>query len=108
MCTPTSLAFSRGRGDNSGERGEDGGKDAGTEREGWRRREASAVPTVAPGRRAMNYRNEISQQMPSFRKEWREWLNPLENTVIREGEPGVCQTLKGCVCVCVCCRVALG
>lgn len=33
---------------------------------GWRRREAAAMPSAAPRRRAMNYRNEISQQMPSF------------------------------------------
>ena len=109
MCTPTSLAlvkasFRATTNNDRGEREEDGRQRRGSKRggtgmesvremEGGGRREdlASPVPTAAPGRRAMNYRNEISDKCQAFPKSCENGCAPLENTVIREGEPGVCQ-----------------
>ena len=60
--------------------------------EGGRREDlASPVPTEPPRRWAMNYRNELSDKCQAFPKSSENGCAPLENTVIREGEPGVCQ-----------------
>ncbi len=108
MCTPTSLALVRASfrattNNDRGEREEEGERDAvksagiGIEsvreiEEGGRREDlASPVPTTAPRRRAMNYRNEISDKCQAFPKSCENGCAPLEDTVIREGEPGVCQ-----------------
>lgn len=108
MCTPTSLALVRASfrattNNDRGEREEDGERGRNTRggigiasvreiEEGGRREDlASPVPAAAPGRQAMNYRNEISDKCQAFPKSSENGCTPLENTVIREGEPGVCQ-----------------
>lgn len=108
VCTPTSLALVRASfrattNNDRGEREEDGERGRNTRggigiesvreiEEGGRREDlASPVPAAAPGRQAMNYRNEISDKCQAFPKSSENGCTPLENTVIREGEPGVCQ-----------------
>lgn len=116
VCTPTSLArvgAFLGRAQTTTTRVKEGERRRARRSKGrngvWEKWKEEGGPGIgSANRNSPETGDELQKwdlrQMPSFSKELRPSA-PLENTVIREGEAGVCQAQDLSVCVC---RVALG
>lgn len=113
VCTPTSLArvwAFLGRAQTTTTRVKEGERRRARRSKGrngvWEKWKEEGGPGIgSANRNSPETGDELQKwdlrQMPSFSKELRPSA-PLENTVIREGEAGVCQAQDLSVCMCVC------